>query len=187
MYVKNILLALGIMMVLFFILVKGLNIYTCHGKQVIVPDVKGMQVEQAGVFFHRKKLNYAVVDSIYARNKPAGSILETIPPGGTNVKEGRTIYLTVNAATAQMLTVPQVVDVSRRQAETTLRSLGFETIRIKSVPGQHKDLVLGLENARGVSIDAGSRLPADTHVFLLVCSGNGEILGENEPQSKEEE
>ena len=168
--------ALVILVVLIFAVLQWLNFYTRHGKQVAVPDVKGMQVEQAAPYFTEKTLQYVVVDSIYIRNKPAGSILETVPPVGTNVKEGRTIYLTVNSFSAQLLTVPQVTDISQRQAEAILRSLGFANIRTRIVPGAYKDLVTGLENAGGEPIDAGSRIPAATVLVLLVNSGQEEIL-----------
>ena len=175
-YVKNILIAVVILIVSVFIVMQWLNIYTLHGKQVAVPDIKGMQVAEATEFLVRKSLQYTIVDSMYIRNKPAGSILEITPPVGTNVKEGRTVYLTVNSVAAQLLTVPKVMDMSRRQAETTLRSLGFENIQIRLEPGIHKDLVIGLENIGGATINAGSRIPANTSLALLVCSGEGEAL-----------
>ena len=172
--IKNILLALLLLIVLIFIVMLWLNIYTHHGQQINVPDVKGMQVEEAALFFRQTSLQYEVIDSMFVRNKPAGSILETNPPAGTNVKKSRTIYLTVNSTTAQMLIVPQVMNMSRRQAEATLRTLGFESIRIRSVPEAYKDLVLGLEKPGGIAVMADERIPANTPLVLLVSSGAGE-------------
>ena len=170
-YVKNILIALVILVVLIFVVMQWLNVYTLHGKQVIIPDVKGMPVEEATLVLTQKSLHYAIVDSMYVRNKPARSVLEITPPVGTNVKEGRTVYLTVNSAAAQLVTVPQVADMSRQQAETLLRSLGFESFRIQWEPGIYKDLVIGLENTGGAPITAGSRISASTPLVLLVYSG----------------
>ena len=175
-YVKNILIAIAVLIVLVFGLMLWLNIYTHHGKQVTVPDVKGMQVEHAALLLSQKSLQYMVVDSMYVKNQPAGSILETVPPGGTNVKESRTIYLTINSYAAQMLLVPQVTDMSRRQAEAMLRSLGFETVQIRLAPGAYKDLVIGLEKPGGDAVEAGSRIPATTRLILLVSSGAGEAF-----------
>jgi len=186
-YVKNVLIALTILIVLVFVVLQWLNFYTRHGKQVAVPDVKGMQVEQAAPFFTEKTLQYLVVDSIYIRNKPAGSILETVPPVGTNVKEGRTIYLTVNSSSVGLLTVPQVTDMSGRQAEAILRSLGFGNIRTRIVPGAYRDLVTGLESIGGNPVAAGSRIPAATVLVLLVNSGQEEILISEEGESPIEE
>lgn len=174
-YIKNILIAIAILIILVFIVLQWLNVYTHHGKQVTVPDVKGMQVEQAAPFLEQKSLHYVVVDSIYAKNQVAGSILETVPPIGTNVKEGRTIYLTVNAGTAQLLTVPAVIDMSQRQASALLLSLGFESVKIRTVTGAYKDLVVGLETAGGRTVETGSRIPANTTLSLLVSSGEADI------------
>ncbi|GHT47655.1 PASTA domain-containing protein [Bacteroidia bacterium] len=174
-YIKNIGIAIVILIVLIFIVLQWLNVYTHHGKQVTVPDVKGLQVEQAAPFLEQKSLHYVVVDSIYAKNQAPGSILETVPPIGTNVKEGRTIYLTVNADTAQLLTVPAVMDMSQRQASAMLLSLGFESVQIRTVSGAYKDLVVGLETASGQTVEAGSRIPANTTLNLLVSSGEADI------------
>ncbi|MDR2805862.1 MAG: PASTA domain-containing protein [Dysgonamonadaceae bacterium] len=175
-YVKHVLIALVILIVVIFIVLQWLNVYTRHGKQVVVPDVKGMQIEQAAPFFFQQSLQYVVVDSMYVRNKPAGSILETVPPVGTNVKKSRTIYLTVNSVMAKMLTVPQVTDMSQRQAEAILRSLGFETIRIRVVPGAYRDLVVGLETTGGLALVAGNHIPVNTSLILLVSSGQASPL-----------
>jgi beta-lactam-binding protein with PASTA domain len=175
-YLKNVLMAAAVLVALVFIVLLWLNVYTHHGKQVAVPDVKGKQVGEVRQDFAQSSLHYAVVDSIYVRNQPAGSILETVPPVGTNVKEGRTIYLTINAVTAHMMTLPQVVDMSQRQAEALLRSLGFETVRSRTVPGAYRDLVVGLETAAGRELPAGQSIPINTTLILLVASGQAETL-----------
>ncbi|MDR0866675.1 MAG: PASTA domain-containing protein [Candidatus Symbiothrix sp.] len=178
-FVKNILIAVIVFIVLVFVVLWWLDIYTNHGKQVAVPDVKGLQVAEAAPFFQQKALQYAIVDSVFVKNKTPGSILETIPPVGTNVKEGRTIYLTVNAHSAQLLTIPEVKDMSQRQAYAMLLSLGFESVKIQTVPGAYKDLVLGLET-RGRALEAGVHLPADAVLSLLVSSGEEEIFSAEE-------
>ena len=173
-YVKNILIATAVLIVLIFTVMLWLNVYTHHGKQITVPDIKELPVEQAAQILVQKSLQYTIVDSMYVRNKPAGSVLEVVPPAGTNVKIGRTVYLTVNSVTAQMLTVPRVTDMSRRQAETTLRSLGFDNIKIRMQSGAYKDLVIQLENTSGNPIVEDSRLPVNTPLVLLVSSGEME-------------
>ncbi|MCL1936958.1 MAG: PASTA domain-containing protein [Candidatus Azobacteroides sp.] len=170
-YVKNLLLACLILFVLVYLVLGWLDTYTKHGRQVIVPPVEGLQVAEAAPFFKQRSLRYAVIDSIFIRNRPFGSILETIPPVGTNVKEGRTIYLTVNASGAPLLIVPGVKDVSQRQAYAMLRSLGFESITVQKIRGAYKDLVVGLETS-GKQLNAGDRLPADAPLTLVVSSGD---------------
>jgi beta-lactam-binding protein with PASTA domain len=171
--IANILLAVAIVCVLVFILLLWLNVYTNHGKEVTVPEVKGLTVEEAAPFFQNIVLKYEVSDSLFVRGSTAGTILETIPPIGTAVKEGRTIYLTVSSYLSKLFTVPDVMDMSQRQAVSLLSSTGFEKVTIKLVPGAYRDLVVGLE-AGGRTLTVGDKIQADTRLTLLVSSGTGE-------------
>jgi beta-lactam-binding protein with PASTA domain len=187
-FLINALIAMAVLALTAIVVLQWLDIYTRHGKQVAVPDIKGLQIAEAAAFLARQSLHYTVVDSMYVRNRPAGSILETVPPVGTHVKEGRTIYLTVNSMFAQQLTIPQVMDMSQRQAEAILRSVGFENIHARPVPGAYKDLVTGLIAADGTALQAGHRVPASGGLILLVSSGyagttEGALLSEEPDDS----
>jgi len=174
-FVRNLLGLIIVIVVIVTAVLIWLNYYTQHGKAVEVPDVKGISVENAEPFFTQKNLNYLVVDSVFVKNAIPGSIAETTPPMGSMVKEGRTIYLKINAYLPQLITIPDVKDTSLRQSLAMLRSLGFENIETKMVPGVYQELVQGLES-RGVAIEAGQRVPADTPLSLLVSSGSGDIM-----------
>jgi len=174
-FVKNLLGLIIVTVVLVSAVLIWLNQYTQHGKAVEVPDVKGLSVEKAEPFFINKNLNYIVVDSTFNKNAVPGSIVETTPPVGSMVKEGRIIYLKINSYLPQLITIPDVTDISQRQALAMLRSLGFEKVEIKFVPGVYKELVLGLES-REVNMEAGQRVPANTPLSLLVSSGYEDIL-----------
>ena len=55
-------------------MLKGLDIYTRHGEAVIVPDVKGMGVEEAEKMFRNRGLVCIVSDSSYVKTfLPAAS------------------------------------------------------------------------------------------------------------------
>ena len=170
----NVLAAVTILIVLIFLTLEWLKIYTHHGEEVIVPDVKGLAMEEVAPLFSSQHLQYTVVDSIYVKNKRSGVIIETVPPVGTHVKKGRTIYLTINAYTANLLTLPPVVDMSQQIAKKTLASIGFEWISVKTVPGHFSDLVISVENNRGQKLNAGDRLAANSSIVLIVSSGVAE-------------
>jgi len=162
-----------------------LNFYTQHGKTIEIPDVKGLSVEAAAPFFTGKKLNYLVVDSVFIKNATPGSIAETTPPAGSMVKKGRVIYLKIISYLPQLITIPDVKDSSQRQSLARLRSLGFERVEIKMVPGAYTNLVVGLES-KGVAIEAGQRVPADTPLSLLVSSGSSDIMPLDNPVDSSE-
>ena len=64
---------------LLFVTLKGLDVYTRHGEAVVVPDVKGMTVDEATRMFRNHGINCVVSDSNYVKNKSAGIILELSP------------------------------------------------------------------------------------------------------------
>ncbi|MDR3340294.1 MAG: PASTA domain-containing protein [Candidatus Symbiothrix sp.] len=173
-YVKNLLAAILVIVVLVLAVLSWLKIYTQHGQSVEIPDVKGLLVEKAEPIFASRDLNYQVIDSVFSRGAKPGSIVESVPPIGSKVKRGRTIYLKINSYTAQLISIPNVKDLSQRQAFAMLKSIGFESVSIKSIPGKYRDLAVGLES-RGVELEPGDKVTINTPLALLVSSGSGEI------------
>ena len=173
-YIRTILLAGGILFLIVIITLWGIHLYTQHGKAVVVPDVKGLQVSEAVPFLERSTLRYEVIDSSFIKNAIPGSIVEVTPPAGSKVKENRIIYLTINAFSTQMFTIPDIKDLSQRQAVAMLSAIGFEHIYIEMVNGAYRDLVVGLK-ANGNEVNAGDKLPITSRLTILVSSGNAPI------------
>lgn len=84
----NILAMIAVVVLLMFGTLKGIDIYTHHGEAVVVPDVKGMTVAEAGAVFDSRGLACIVSDSTYVKDKTAGCILDYNPAAGQKVKEG---------------------------------------------------------------------------------------------------
>lgn len=85
-------------------------------------------------------------------------MLEQSPKVNAKVKPNRTVYLTINAFSPRMISVPSLTDMSLRQARSTLEGLGFEKIRELYVPSEYKDLVLGVR-FNGIELDQGHVFP----------------------------
>jgi beta-lactam-binding protein with PASTA domain len=178
--VANFLLAALVVIVLVIVLLSWLKSYTNHGEAVEIPDVKGLLVEDAASLLQTRELNYEVIDSLFVKNAVVGTIVETVPPIGTPVKKGRKIYLTINSFSSQLITIPDVIETSQRQAVSILKSLGFESIQERIVPGDFRDLVVGLET-KGKTIFPGDKVPSNSRLVILVSSGIKEISqGEEE-------
>lgn len=152
-----------------------LDVYTRHNEAVIVPDVKGMKLEEAETFFRNNGLRYNVIDSVFSKDVAPGAIVELVPNVGSKVKEGRIVFVTINALTAQMAVMPEVEDLSFRQAYALLRSRGFNTIEIEYVPGDYKDLAIGVE-LRGRVLEKGEHVPLTAPLTLKVSSGDAEMV-----------
>ena len=102
-----------------------LDSYTRHNQAVVVPDVKRMTVDEAEPSLAERGLRYNIIDSVFSKDVPPGAIVEVVPAPGSKVKQGRILFVTINANTSLMAVLPEVADLSFRQAYALLRSLGF--------------------------------------------------------------
>ncbi len=162
---------------IYFTLV-GLDIYTRHGEAVVVPDVKGMDIDEAAMMFRNSKLKYEVSDSNYVKNKPAGCVLEVNPPIGQKVKEGRVIYLTINTLNVPLRSVPDVADNSSvRQAQAKIQAAGFKLTENEMISGD-KDWVYGVKY-KGTALRPGDKVPLGATLTLLVGNGADEVYGDS--------
>lgn len=181
------------MVIVFFLLIAitlyGLKLYTRHGKAVLVPDVKAMALPDALRILDREGFRYDIIDSLFVDEAVPGTIVEQTPAGGSKVKEGRIVYLSINAYSPRMITCPKVADMSMRQALSTLESRGLTDIKVQEVPSEYPDLALGLQY-RGETLEAGDKIPAGSTVTLLVGNGMPETYSdstfEETPQTAEE-
>ena len=170
-YVLNLLLAVVVTCGLIYGTLKWLDKYTRHNEAVVVPDVKGLKMEEAAEFFKNNNLRYNVLDSVFSKEVEPGAIVELVPAAGSKVKEGRIVFITVNALTSQMATIPEVEDLSFRQAYALLRARGFESVEIEYVAGDFKDLAVSVE-LRGKTLEKGEHVPLTAPLVLKVSSGD---------------
>jgi len=154
-------------LVLIIIVLIWLMSYTNHGEKQVVPDVVGLRVESAANLFEGKGMRYEVIDSVYSDAVPKGAIVEQDPAAGSIVKQDRKIYLITNAVLDEMVALPEVTDISVRQAGTLLEASGFKIAKVTYKPSEYKDLVLGVYY-RGRQVMPGETLLAGSGVELYV-------------------
>ncbi|MDE7110667.1 MAG: PASTA domain-containing protein [Muribaculaceae bacterium] len=158
----------GIMLV--FLAMWGLDVWTAHGQVQVVPDVRTLTVSEARQTLGGCNLQVEVVDSVYGSHGARGSVVEQVPPPGNRVKPGRTVYLTINAFEAKKVTLPELIGSSVRQARATLQSLGFTDIREVRVPSDYRDLVIAVKSM-GVPMRAGTVVPVGSSIIIEVGEG----------------
>ena len=154
---------------------KWLESYTRHNEAVVVPDVKGLKMDEASSFITKSELNYSIIDSVFSKTVAPGAIVEIAPAAGSKVKKGRILFLTVNALTSQMGEIPEVEDLSFRQAYALLTARGFESVKIEYVNGVYKDLAIGVE-LRGKLLKQGDKVPLSSSLVLKVSSGETDLF-----------
>ncbi|SEG10635.1 MULTISPECIES: PASTA domain-containing protein [Parabacteroides] len=173
--IVNLLLMVVITCVVIYGVLVWLDGYTRHNEAVVVPDVKGLKMEEAVSFLENNGLRYSVIDSVFSKDVAPGTIVELVPSVGSKVKEGRIVFVTINALSSQMGMVPEIEDLSFRQAYALLKARGFNNIEIKYVPGDFKDLALGVSmNDR--SLHKGEQIPLAAKLLLEVSSGDAEVI-----------
>lgn len=149
-----------------------LSIYTQHGRTILVPDLGGKTVNQIEETLNNVDLDYTVIDSIYKVEAIPGEIVDQIPKAGKKVKKGRKLFLTINAYSREMTTMPQLVDYSMRNAQVVLESTGLILDQVTYRPSEYHELVLS-QLVDGQIIEAGTKIPKGTKVSLIVGSGIG--------------
>lgn len=150
-----------------------LKAYTQHGKEITVENVIGMSVQEAGTLLSAQGLQMTVIDSTYSDKVPFGMIVEQDPKPQSHAKAGRMVYVTINATTRRLVVVPDMQDMSYRQAAASLRSMGLKVdTAYEYRPSQYRDLVLDIKSG-GKSITPGTKLSQGTKVKLVVGKGRG--------------
>ncbi|MCE5330887.1 MAG: PASTA domain-containing protein [Bacteroidales bacterium] len=169
---KRILLAIIIFVALVWLTLIGVDFYTHHGESEIVPDLRGLYVEEADLLLTNHGLYPQVIDSVFVKDKKLGTIIEQIPAVNSTVKRNRPIYLIINSRQVRKVPMPDVNDVSYRQADAMLKAIGLSVSSVEYSPSEYKDLVIAVKY-RGQNIPAGTRVPEGSSLVLVVGSGFG--------------
>ena len=129
-----------------------------------------MTIKKAKQTLNQRNLEMVINDSAYVPNKPALSVIEQQPRASDKVKVNRKIYLKVCAPNPPKVELPDLQDVSHRQALKILKTKGFEVGELKYVPGMAKNTVVRLENADTI-IRAGANLPKGSIIDIVLEQG----------------
>lgn len=168
----NALAALGITIFLIVLVMLFLRIYTDHGKSVEIPDLRGKTRSEVSEILKRKDLRFLIGDSVYSREAAPGTVLDQFPKAGMKVKEYRTILITMCALNQEMIPMPQLTDISFRQATNIIESSGLIAGSIEYQPSEFPNLVLE-QKVNGRTVRVGELIPKGT-IVDLVLGGEGD-------------
>lgn len=144
--------------------------YTHHGEGIEVPDLYGKDYREASSMAEDLGLRIMANDSTYIKEMPAGSIVVQSPVKGMKVKEGRTIYVTINSLTIPRVRIPDIIDnCSYREAVARLQVLDLRILPPKLIDGE-KDWVYGIK-MDGRDIHVGDMVARESQLMLVI--GNG--------------
>lgn len=165
--IRNILWAVVIVVVLIAGAVIFLNVVTQHNRELVVPDFTNMTVAEAEALAADAGMRVEVTDSVFAKRIRKGAVRDQNPAPGSKVKEGRRISLTINALNAKKVTMPNLIDLSMRQALAELQSRGLVLGKLIYVRDMATNNVLRqLHGNREIA--PGTTVETDTVVDLVV-------------------
>ncbi len=169
-FLKHLGIALGVFIALIFLIIFALNAYTGHGKTIAVPDLSGIKKEKLDSAFANSDLKFQIIDSVYLNNKPKGSVVDQTPVPSFHVKAGRTVYITVVAMQPQKVKMPNLVDLTLRQATQRLETYGLKVGRTSYEPDIAKNVVLK-QVWKGRKIHPDSLIVKGSSVDLVLGDG----------------
>jgi beta-lactam-binding protein with PASTA domain len=163
--------AAGSVLAVVLIAYLSLGYYTRHGSGIPVPKLKGLTVDRATAILEEQGFHYKI-DSVYVQDKAPGTILEQDPDAGTNVKENRTIYLTMVTTQAPPVGLPDLEQSTYREAVAILSNNGLKVGDTTYQSDIARDRILEVK-FNGQVIKAGYKLPKGSLVDLVLGDGAG--------------
>jgi|SRR5690625_4692371 len=166
-FLKQLLLAVIAIVVLAFLVLWWLRFTTNHNQRIAVPDLSGMTLDQVEQKLKEMDLRYEILDSAnFNPDFPRFSVIDQLPKPEKFVKENRKLYLTLNPSGYRDIEVPDVIGRTRRQAEPTLRAMGFEIGTVSYRP-HISDNVLEMRFEGSVLLP-GAAIPKTSAIDLIV-------------------
>ncbi len=170
--------ALAIIAVLAYLFMHWLTFTTDHGHEIIVPNLAKLTEEQVEQKLDELDLDYVLLDSVdYNSDFPKYSVVEQDPLPGAKVKEGRKVYIKINASGFSSVKIPDLIQKTYREAVPTLRALGLEEGTITYIPNLGKDMVLEMR-FKGRNIKPGDRVLKASKIDLVLGDGKESYMEE---------
>jgi len=158
---------LGITLLLVLFGMFFLWIYTDHGESVEIPDLKGKTNAEVADILDSKNLRFEIQDSVYSLETAPGTVLDQFPKPGQKVKENRIIFITLSALSQELISMPQLTDISYRQATNLIENAGLVAGNIEYKPSEFPNLVLE-QKVNGRNVRVGEMIPKGSVVDLVL-------------------
>jgi serine/threonine-protein kinase len=132
--------------------------------QVAIPQLTGFQYSEAKSLLESDKYGLKVKKNEQESSAPENEVINSNPPGGTEVDKGSTVTLLVSQGQA---TVPNLVGLDVEDAEDALKDAGLKASTTEEPSPQPEGIVTAQ------SVPQGQQRPRGTTIELTVSSGPG--------------
>jgi beta-lactam-binding protein with PASTA domain len=165
----NLLIILLLCISLLWLTFRLLDKYTRHDKVYTMPDFIGMDYhEVARQYAH--DFHFFLIDSVYPKGQQPGSIYQQDPLPNSKIKKGRNVYIIIVAETPEKTVMPNLRNLSLRQAIGSLESAGLDVERLDYRESPYKNAILD-QYYNGQPIAEGTELVKGSKIVLRVGIG----------------
>ena len=171
-FFRHLLVSVIITFLLLFGIFQILGVYTFHGREVKVPDFTGLTLTELKSSATFSDFEFVVVDSVYDPQKEKGTIVTQDPLPNSKVKQHRKLYLTVIASVPEKVSMPDLKDLTLRQAIATLQTYGLQLGQTEKVPDIGTNAVLK-QMYQGREVRPGTMMEKGATIDLVIGSGMG--------------
>ena len=168
----NMLVGLGIIFVIVILFFGSLDWLTGYGKYEKVPSIVGQNILAAQKILEDNGFEVAIQDSIYIDTVAKQAVIRQTPEADAMVKQGRTIYLTVNRVVPPQVEMPNLAGFSIKSAEMYLQSLGLKLGYVTYKPDIARNAVLE-QLLNDVQVKPGTKIPIGSVISFVLGSGVG--------------
>lgn len=168
--IKNLTLAILIILTVLVIFFTWLKIFTRHGEAYSVPDLTDLTIKEVEKLLESRNLRWEVFDSVFTNDHERGTVVEQNPKPGFNVKKYRKIYLTMNAINPERVAMPNLVNITIRQAQSRLESSGLKIGKITYEPDLGINIILAQKH-KGININEGDTIVKGSFIDLVLGRG----------------
>lgn len=172
-FLVNLLAVIVLIFIIIFIFFASLGFLTRHDETLKVPNVVGKNIVDAKSILEGKGFAVEVKDTLYNDTAAKSSVLRQSPEADADVKIDRTVFLTINRATAPLVEMPDLRGFSFRSAEMYMQSLGLKLGDTTYTPDIARNAVKD-QLYNGQSIAPGEKISMGSSIDLVLGSGLGE-------------
>jgi beta-lactam-binding protein with PASTA domain len=169
-FLKHFSISVAITAFLLWLTLYSLSWYTKHSDYLVVPDFRGQYFNDVIQGDKFSDFKFVVNDSIFDPEKPKGSILSQDPFPGSRVKHNRMVYLTIVTLIPEKTSMPDLRDLTLRQAQSILETSGLKMGKLVFIKAFDEDAVQDQMHG-GRVIAPGTKIDKGTVIDLKVGMG----------------
>ncbi len=171
-FLKHLILAIILVLLLIIITLQRLKSYTRHGESFPVPNFKGLTLNEIETVAKEHNLKFEIVDSMHVDGAEPGVVVEQVPVEGFKVKRNRIVFLSVNSTVPERVVLPKLTDISYRQATGLIENCGLVPGTISFEPSEYNNLVLRAEQ-NSAELKQGDIVEKGSSIDLVIGSSSG--------------